>query len=135
MNKIRALKHRILASVCYYAEQWKLVSNKYPRRILLKKLDPDGIWFKVDNITEANRVCLLDDEEDFLNRVLLELRSDDIFFDVGACVGLFSLHAAKRTKQVFAFEHDITVVSYGSHMWRCGGRSWLYVKINRSQTP
>jgi FkbM family methyltransferase len=74
--------------------------------MLQKSLAANSIWFEVHNPTEANRVYYLDDEEDFLSDLLSDLQKDDIFFDVGACIGVYALHAAHRCKHIFAFEPD-----------------------------
>jgi FkbM family methyltransferase len=106
MKKLNQISHRILTSLRYHAEKWKLIPYKYPRRIFQTGVDKSGIWFEVNNITEANRVRFLDDEEEFLSAVLAELKPDDVFYDVGACIGMFALHAARRAKQVIAFEPE-----------------------------
>lgn len=106
MSGLRVLYHNIQASLIFHAERLKLIPTKYPRRIVQKKLDSSGFCFEVHDINEANRVRFLDEEETFMSQILAELNMEDIFFDVGACIGLFSLHAAKRCKHVFAFEPE-----------------------------
>jgi|SRR5688572_9085235 len=106
MNQLQALYRRFLASVRYHSEKWNLVAKKYPELLVQTKFDHNGILFEVHNLTEVNRVIFFDDEEDFLSELLSALRGGDTFFDVGACIGVFSLHAARRCKQVVAFEPE-----------------------------
>jgi FkbM family methyltransferase len=106
MKKLHQISHRIFTSLRFHAEKWKLVPYQYPQRIHQNGVDKSGIWFEVNNITEANRVRFLDDEEEFLTDVLTELKPEDVFYDIGACIGLFSLHAARRSSRVIAFEPE-----------------------------
>jgi FkbM family methyltransferase len=77
-----------------------------PGTIRLFRYSLFGIKFYITNSVEAYRVLNYGGEEDFTNQILNELRKEDVFFDIGACLGLVSLHAAKRCKQVYAFEPD-----------------------------
>ncbi|NPV56258.1 MAG: FkbM family methyltransferase [Anaerolineae bacterium] len=106
MGRLGELYHRVISSVRYHGEKWGVVPARYPKRLLVKQVDPAGIWFEVDNLTEANRARYLDDERDFLLDVLHELTDTDTFYDIGACIGVFSLHAARRARRVVAFEPD-----------------------------
>lgn len=98
--------NRINASLFYHAESWGILSNKYPKRILQKKVSKAGIYFEVENIVEANRVRFLDDESKFLKDLLDNLTGTDVLFDIGACIGIYSLHAAPYCKQVISFEPE-----------------------------
>ena len=81
-------------------------NQNYPVLIRQKRLIPIGVLFEATNQLEESRVRQLDDEEEFLQLMLDELKDDDILYDIGACVGLFSIHAALRCERVFAFEPD-----------------------------
>ena len=81
---------------------------RYPRIIKQKRIWAQGFLFEVTNSIEEWRVRSLDDEEEFLSLLLKELKDDDIFFDIGACVGLFAIHASKKCEKVFAFEPDLS---------------------------
>lgn len=61
--------------------------------------------FEVTNVVEFFRVADHGGETDYLRAMLRDLRDDDVFFDVGANVGLVALHAAKICRTV-AFEPD-----------------------------
>ena len=106
MKTLKTVYRRMQSKVMFHAEKYGIFSADYPRRIVQKELDAGGIWFEVHNINEANRVRSLDDEDAFLRQLLNELYADDVFFDVGACLGMFSIHAAKRCRHVVAFEPD-----------------------------
>jgi FkbM family methyltransferase len=106
MNKLSSLLHRVFTSFRFHTEKLQVRSNYYPQKIMQTKLDKNGIWFEVANLTEANRVRYLDDEGEFLQQLLKEIKEDDVFYDVGACIGIYSLHAAKKSCHVFAFEPD-----------------------------
>ncbi len=81
-------------------------TKEYPKVIRQACLYKAGLLFEVTNPTEQWRVETLDDEEELLTLLLNELRPDDILYDIGACVGIYGLHAAKKCKQVFSFEPD-----------------------------
>jgi FkbM family methyltransferase len=97
---------RIQSSILYHAESWGLIPKKYPKILTQRKIDRNGIFFEVENLVEANRIRFLDDEKVFLHTLVEKLTLNDIFFDIGACLGLFSLHAAKKCNQVVAFEPE-----------------------------
>ncbi len=78
----------------------------YPVIISQAQLHSEGLFFEVTNPVEEWRVKELDNESVFLKTLLDDLKQDDIFFDIGACVGLYAIHAAVRCKRVFAFEPD-----------------------------
>lgn len=62
------------------------------------------IAFKVDNPVELWRATT-PDKEPMTNRWIDTFGSDDIFYDVGANVGIFTLYAALRRRcKVYAFE-------------------------------
>lgn len=106
MNKVRSWFHSIQLRVLFHAERFRLIPSQYPRKMFQKSLNPNGICFEVYNPTEANRVYFLDDEEDFLSDLLSELHENDIFYDIGSCIGVYALHAAHCCEHVFAFEPD-----------------------------
>jgi FkbM family methyltransferase len=78
----------------------------YPVIISQTRLHSAGLLFEVTNPVEEWRVRELDHESEFLETLLHGLTEKDIFFDIGACVGLYAIHAALRCKQVCAFEPD-----------------------------
>ncbi|MHC4213532.1 MAG: hypothetical protein ACYSWP_09195 [Planctomycetota bacterium] len=93
------------------ANPGELVNNQcqtkqYPKVIRQATLSKEGLLFEVTNPTEQWRVETLDDEQEFLSILLNELNCDDILYDVGACIGIYALHAAQQCKQIFSFEPD-----------------------------
>ncbi len=78
----------------------------FPKIINQNYINNKGIKFEVTNPTEEWRVNSLDDEEDFLRLMLDNISKDDIIFDIGACIGIYSLHLSPFCKLVYSFEPD-----------------------------
>ncbi|MBS1197937.1 MAG: FkbM family methyltransferase [Proteobacteria bacterium] len=66
------------------------------------------MFFEAFGPAERHRIAEYGDERPFLEYFLSRLNPDDIVFDIGASLGLFSLHAAARLERgvVYAFEPD-----------------------------
>jgi FkbM family methyltransferase len=81
---------------------------RYPRTIQLPGARGGTLEFRINNTVEQFRLERYGGEQDFLQRFLRELKPDDIVFDIGASVGLMTVHAADLLTegQVFAFEPD-----------------------------
>jgi FkbM family methyltransferase len=62
--------------------------------------------FRCANRTEYYRTVDFGGEADALGAFLFLLRPDDSVWDIGASVGLFTVHAAATVQQVVAFEPD-----------------------------
>ncbi len=62
--------------------------------------------FRVQNATELGRTLDYGHEMASLAAFLFLLKPDDIVWDIGASVGLFTVHSAARCTQVVAFEPD-----------------------------
>jgi FkbM family methyltransferase len=77
-----------------------------PRIVTIRAFDPAGCRFEVRDAVESFRVERFGGEEEFLRQILDELRPGDTLFDVGACVGMVAIHAARRGANVVAFEPD-----------------------------
>ena len=66
-----------------------------------------GQYFVTQTALEENRVVdRFKIEIDLIEYLKGELDCDSIFWDIGACVGNFSLFAANRAKEVLSFEPD-----------------------------
>lgn len=67
-----------------------------------------GVKFRIHNPIEEVRLKGWGHEEAYVKEMLNELRSDDIFFDIGSSVGLISILAAKKLAKgkVISFEPD-----------------------------
>jgi FkbM family methyltransferase len=83
----------------------RLLLRQLPKVFTLNDFDPRGVRFEVTNPTEAHRVLQHGGETQYLTAMLQHLRADDVFYDIGANVGLVCLHAARRCRTV-AFEPD-----------------------------
>jgi FkbM family methyltransferase len=83
-----------------------LLGRKYPRLARISTLLPDGCVFLVASDCERYRVEKLGGEEEFTRLMLDEVAPGEVFYDIGACVGVVSVHAAKRGARVIAFEPD-----------------------------
>ncbi|WP_231969342.1 FkbM family methyltransferase [Mycobacterium sp. E735] len=71
----------------------------------MKDFESPGVRFEVTNVVEYFRVVDHGGETEYLAAMLRDLQNDDVFFDVGANVGLVALHAAQIC-QTIAFEPD-----------------------------
>jgi FkbM family methyltransferase len=79
--------------------------DAFPFQTRLRDLVPEGLIFEISNPVEHYRVMEYGGEREYLKAMIDFLRSDDVLFDVGANIGMVSLHAANRCK-VVAFEPD-----------------------------
>lgn len=62
--------------------------------------------FRVSNAVEVGRTLEYGYEPVALAALLFLLREEDVVWDVGASVGLFTVHCAARARRVVAFEPD-----------------------------
>ena len=83
-------------------------TNNFPQKIVLNDLAGKELYFNAYSPVENYRIALYGNEKDFLEKFISELNSQDILFDIGASVGLMTVHAASVLKdgKVFAFEPD-----------------------------
>lgn len=79
--------------------------NKYP---FLFKEPLYNCRFEINNHIEEFRICSWGGEKDYVTSIIEYLEKDDIFFDIGASVGLVSILAAKKLSKgkVYSFEPD-----------------------------
>ena len=77
-----------------------------PARIKLTRFVEGGCSFEITTKMERSRVTGYGAEADYMQRVLSEIKSDDVFYDIGSCVGMFALHVALLGGLVIAFEPD-----------------------------
>jgi FkbM family methyltransferase len=84
------------------------IQKKYepPRIVTLFKINPCGCQFELLTPTEHYRTVRYGGELEFTKMMVDSLHREDIFYDIGACVGLVAIHAARRCQHVFAFEPD-----------------------------
>ena len=81
-------------------------ANRLPHRVKLTTYVAEGCVFEVTTPVEEARVLRFGEEPDFLRLVLDDIKPGERLFDVGSCVGLYALHAARRGAKVVAFEPD-----------------------------
>jgi FkbM family methyltransferase len=77
-----------------------------PRIVTIRAFHSEGCRFEVRDAVESFRVQRFGGEEEFLRSILDEVRPGDTVYDVGACIGMVTIHAAKRGATVVAFEPD-----------------------------
>lgn len=80
--------------------------QKFPREITMRNFYRDGCKFEISGPVEAFRIEEFGGEEEFTGLILEEVKSGDVFFDIGACVGLVSVHAARKGARAYSFEPD-----------------------------
>jgi FkbM family methyltransferase len=78
----------------------------FPRVATVQTFGAKASRFEITNATEAFRVEEYGGEEEFTRLLLRELRSTDVLYDIGACVGLVTVLAAQTGIHVVAFEPD-----------------------------
>ncbi len=83
--------------------QWQKLC---PPRLRVTRFIENGCSFEITSRMERFRVTGYGDEPDSIERVLSEVRPGDVFYDIGSCVGMYSLHAALLGSVVVAFEPD-----------------------------
>lgn len=100
-----------LIEFLFRKKRLKRLFNKksLPRKIKIKEYLPNGCLFEISLPIEVFRIEQYGNEKEFTRMILKELTEDDIFYDIGASVGLVSIHAAKICKLVFAFEPDPSI--------------------------
>ena len=99
----------------------KEITQVFPRVVKLNTLISSGCMFQITTPVEVFRVEKYGNEKDFTAVILAELKKTDSFFDIGASVGLVSVHAGKNGVSTFAFEPDPQVAE----------RLNINVKLNR----
>jgi FkbM family methyltransferase len=68
----------------------------------------EGVRFEISSPAEVSRVKHFGGEENFTRLILQELSASDVLYDIGACVGMVTVHAAKKCAHVIAFEPDLS---------------------------
>lgn len=83
----------------------RILRLRLPRVVAIRDFDVRGVNFELKHDVEIFRVLDHGGETDYIASMLSRLRPNDVFWDVGASVGLVALHAGRICK-VFAFEPD-----------------------------
>jgi FkbM family methyltransferase len=83
----------------------RLLKRGIPYVVTITEFDSSGVRFQMKSPTEYFRVISHGGETEYLTAMLGDLCRDDVLFDIGANIGMVSLHAAKICQTV-AFEPD-----------------------------
>jgi FkbM family methyltransferase len=78
----------------------------FPYRLELNVFSAQPCRFDVYSEQEAGRITSLGDEKAFIGQMMDAIRPNDVFYDVGSCLGLVAIPAALRGARVVAFEPD-----------------------------
>ena len=86
----------------------KRKGEHYPRTVE-QQMGNNTVNFEVFSSVENFRVAEYGGEKDFLDKFIGGLQVDDVVFDIGASVGLLTVHSAVTVDQgrVVAFEPDL----------------------------
>ena len=84
----------------------RLIQKRLPRIVTLRAFVPEGCRFEISTPVEIFRVEKFGGEKEFTEMILSELMPSDILFDIGTCVGMVAVHAARKGVRVVAFEPD-----------------------------
>lgn len=84
------------------------IQNNYdhPQIVTLFDINPCGCVYEILTPTERYRTVRYGGELEFSKMIIDSLKSEDIFYDIGASLGLISIHGSMRCQRVFAFEPD-----------------------------
>lgn len=81
-------------------------TSALPRIVEVHNLTSRCCRFEINTMMEQFRVEQYGDEEEFTRMILNEIQSGDVLYDIGACIGLVTVHAASKGARVVAFEPD-----------------------------
>lgn len=84
----------------------RFISTKTGTKTILENNFLGKKKFFCTSSVEAFRTLKYGDEESALGAFLFLLKDDDIVWDIGSSVGLFSVYAADRASKVYSFEPD-----------------------------
>lgn len=90
----------------FYDVRKQLWTKLFPPVIVLNEFVDKGCKFEITTSIEKYRILSFGDEREFLESFLSSLKSDDVFFDIGSCIGLYAIHAGALGAEVVAFEPD-----------------------------
>ncbi|MFM8857493.1 MAG: FkbM family methyltransferase [Actinomycetota bacterium] len=83
----------------------RIQRRRLPYQVTIRDFDKAGVRFEVSNLVEQFRVVEHGGETEYTAAMLGDLRSGDVLYDVGANVGMVTLHASKICRTI-AFEPD-----------------------------
>lgn len=93
----------------------KILDRKFPCTVSHKVLNAN-LKFEVHNVIEEDRVIGSNSEIEFTEEIIKELKSGDVYFDIGSCIGFTAISAAKNSGcKVYAFEPDSELFQHLQH--------------------
>lgn len=104
MPNLTTLHRRLLRP--WSTELRRFVANRFRMPVTLTADRLGEFRFRAQNATEVARTLDYGHELVSLAAFLFLLKPDDVVWDLGASVGLFTVHAAARCSEVVAFEPD-----------------------------
>lgn len=99
----RKLKKRWHKLKIFIKKNWQ---KFFPPKIKVTRFIESGCLFEITSKMERYRVTSYGNEAETIDRVLAKIKPGDVFYDIGSCVGLYSIHAAICGAEVIAFEPD-----------------------------
>ena len=86
--------HKVVHKVERRINHWN--QSGLPRQVVIRNLLLRGCRFEVSTPTEVFRVEEYGGEEEFTRRILKEIKTNDILFDIGASGGVGGGHPAPK---------------------------------------
>lgn len=83
----------------YIGYQFRKLARRYSRTI-----EGTTANFRIETLREYRRIRTLMHEEDVLADLLREVSSDDVFYDIGANIGVYSCFVGQHVDRVIAVE-------------------------------
>lgn len=87
----------------------RFISTKTGAKTVLENKFLGKRKFFCTSSVEAFRTLKYGDEESALGAFLFLLRDDDVLWDIGASIGLYSIYAAEKVQSVYSFEPDLDI--------------------------
>ena len=104
MSAMRGVFRLVWRPAWRIAHGWYRRLRPYRRVISLTSLQPRGCRFVTTSHLEMLKLASYYGERSFLQLLLEEVKPEDVVYDIGASIGLFSIHAAMAGARVVAFE-------------------------------
>lgn len=104
INVLENYYHRIIRKIDNRINHFP--TNDLPRKVTIRNFILSGVRFEVSTPVEVYRVEEYGNEEKFIRLILSDIKPNDVFFDIGACIGFLTIHAYKKGAKVVAFEPD-----------------------------
>ena len=83
-----------------------ILARKFGKKVILRNRFLGSKKFYCSSSVEVFRTIKYGGEESSLGAFVFLLQEDDIVWDIGTSIGLFTIHSAKHVKKVVSFEPD-----------------------------